>query len=94
MLEKKIDDQEASLRGESLIISGRELPSMPVSENCSILAHNLTRGKLKLSIHEDEICTAHRIGRPLASQRPDKQNILVKMRSDDIVQEVVRSSKK
>ena len=93
-LENRFDDQEATSRGDSLIISGNDIPSVNGSENCSGVVHNLMRNKLKLSISEENIYSAHRIGKPPTSQKPDKRNILVKMKSEEIVQEVVRCSKK
>ena len=94
LLETRFDDQEATSKADTLIISGRDIPSFNESENCLAITHNLIKNKLKLSLSEDCVFSAHRMGKPPTTQKPDKRNILVKMKSEDNVQDIVKSSKK
>ena len=93
-LETRFDEQEAASKADSMIISGSDIPTFTESENCLAVTQNLIKNKLKLSINENDIFSAHRIGRPPTTQKPDKRNILVKMRSEYNVQDIVKSSKK
>ena len=78
----------------SLIISGNEVPVENNNEDCTQIARNLIKNKLKYSLNENTQCTAFRVGKPPSTQKPDRRNILVKMENEDLVQDIVRTSKK
>lgn len=92
-LENKLDDLDASSKGNSLVISGTEIPIMRSNENCVTIARDLIRNQLKHSIDDAMICSAHRIGKPPSTQKPDRRNILVKMNNEEVTQDIVRASK-
>ena len=92
-LELKFDNYEAQNRGNTLIISGKEVPSFNSNENCLSLVKNLIHNKLNLSIHEQSVVSAHRLGSPPSTQRPDKRNILVRLTDETSAQTIVKASK-
>ena len=93
-LETKFDDLEAASKCNSLVISGGEVPVVNSHENCSLIVKNRIKNKLKYSISEEIQLTAFRVGPPPSTQKPDRRNLIVKMENEELVQDIVRTSKK
>ena len=74
-LEERIEDSEAYERRDAIIVSGSKVPAPSgETENSVQVFRNLTRQHLNLSIPENEISIAHRLG----SSNSEKRSIIVK----------------
>jgi len=82
--EEQFDDNESLFRKNDIILSGNDIPLVASGEDCSKLACAAIKSKLKVNIKPADIAKAQRIGRPTATQRPDRRNILVKFYRDDM----------
>ena len=92
-LENKFEDYEAMARGNTLIISGSDVPASTNNEDCSSVVRYLIRNKLKYSVQDQSVSYAYRLGIPPPTQKPDKGSILVKLENEHIVQSLIRTSK-
>lgn len=93
-LEIRFDDLESTGRANTLVISGGDVPAANTQENCSEIASNLIRNKLKYSLGNQVICSAYRLGKLPHSQKPDKRNILVRLDNEELAQDIIKTSKK
>ena len=74
-LEERMEDSEAYERRDAIIVSGSKVPAPTGDTDNSVqVFRNLTRQHLNLSIPENEISIAHRLG----SRNSDKLSIIVK----------------
>ena len=76
-LENLMDDEDAYVRRECLILSGPAVPLVSQGENCGIIARKLISDKLRLQIEANDISTAHRLGKKPVVQGPDRRSIIV-----------------
>ena len=77
-LEEGLDDQEAYERRDTLIISGKNVPTVSPNENCPALVQKVVADNLNLSISSSDISVSHRLGPPPRTQQPDRRRIIVK----------------
>ena len=77
------DEQDAYIRRDSVIFSGDKLPAYRSDEDCKNIIRKLIRDDLRLNI-DPLISTAHRLGRPPASDIPDKRDIIVRFCQRDV----------
>ena len=90
-LEKRIEDSEAYERRDAIIISGSKIPaSTGESENCVQVVRNLTRQHLNLSVPENEISIAHRLG----PRNSDKKSIIVKFCRRSMKSDVIAAARR
>ena len=98
-LEKKVEKLEASIdqtsqyeRRDTIVLSGPSIPNVSQGENCKTIARDLFREHLRMNIEENDISTAHRIGRQ-QNENPDKRNIILKLCRRDQVRDIFASCK-
>ena len=98
-LEKKVEKLESSVdeasqyeRRDTIVISGQSIPIVNQGENCKTIVRNLFRQHLNMNIDENDISTAHRIGRQQTGTT-DKRNIIVKLCRRDLVHDIYASCK-
>ena len=87
-LRKRLEDVEAHQRRKTLIISGENLPVALSGENTAQVVCDVIDRKLGYKLSSDSIAEAHRIGRKPLTQNPDRRNILLKLYSDDIKEDL------
>ena len=93
-LEKKVDKLEASIdqtsqyeRRDTIVLSGPSIPNITQGENCKTIARDLFWQHLRMNIEENDISTAHRIGRQ-QNENSDKRNIILKLCRRDQVRDI------
>ena len=76
-LEDSIDDTDAVLRLDQVVVSGADLPVVRENEDTKNIITDLFRSKLKFQCSGGEIVNATRLGPKPKSQKPDRRSILV-----------------
>ena len=66
-------------RKDTLIFSGQGIPEVTAGENCTAIVKDIVKNKLQLEIRVNDISTAHRLGKKVSNQQPDKRNIIIKL---------------
>ena len=89
-LKSRIDDIENHIRKDVLLISGDSIPEFTTGENTSATVCQLIQEKLGEVIQPTAIISAFRVGKKTSAQLPDKRVILVKVRSVDIKDHLLR----
>ena len=74
----KFDDLENYTRRETIIISGKCIPTEAQNENTSNIAVNLLKSKLNVNIDVSEISVSHRIGK-FDQNASNARSIIVKL---------------
>ena len=93
-LEEKIEETEAYSRRDTLVLSGKKIPSFQQNENCSELVGKLLVDNLHLVSSPNEISVAHRLGPKPNSQRPDKRDIIVKFCRRDAKMNIISAARR
>ena len=82
-LEERLEDADAYERRDTLIFSGDAIPEAKTGENCSAIIKEIVKTKLHINMGDSDISTAHRMGKRMNNQRPDKRSIIIKLRRRD-----------
>ena len=77
-LENLVDDEDAFVRRESLILSGTAVPPATNGEICSNVAREVLKNKIKLELDPNEISVCHRLGPKPQAQGPDTRPLTVR----------------
>ena len=77
VVESKLDDDEATVRLNDVIISGENVPNFQQGESTNIVACDLLKSKLNTHLPVTDILKSFRVGKR-SPNGPDKRNILVK----------------
>ena len=93
-LEEKIEDGEAYEKRDTLIFSGAKVPVISSNEDCIQVTQNLIRENLKVSVPENEISVAHRLGSNVNNQNSNKRSIIVKFCRRNTKSDVLSSARK
>ena len=93
-LRNLIDDSDAYERKDTIIISGSSLPTYIRGEDSSSIVREIIREKLRVVVNENDVSTAHRLGRPPTAQNPDKRGIIVKLCRRDVKNNILEASRK
>ena len=64
-LEDQVEDLTVMSRGNDVIISGDQIPTSSVGENCSSVVTELLRSDLNYSLEVNKIVSARRVGKNL-----------------------------
>lgn len=88
-INERLDEAEATDKRDCLVLSGRGIPQATTGENSPDIVKRLMRDKLHLQTSEDDILTAHRIGKPPANKGPDNRHILVKLAKHATKEEIL-----
>ena len=78
-LKTLVDDADAYERRDTVILSGAELPSAQLGENCTGVLISTVKDKLNIIIDRSDISVAHRLGKKPTTQGPDKRPIIAKL---------------
>ena len=92
-LENLIDESDAYERRDSLVFSGPGIPVVSQHENCSQLVQQLAKDKLNCIISPTDVSTAHRLGKPPNTQKPDQRSIIVKFCRRDVKHQLYAARK-
>ena len=87
-LEDHLDEEDAYVRRETILFSGSSIPEVSNGEICSNVIRQIVKEKLKITLKDGDISTAHRLGKKPTSQVPDKRSIIVKLCRRDTKQEI------
>ena len=71
-VELQTEDQLAAELQDTIILSGNSLPSVSVNERCGLVAKEVVMTKLSISLPDDVIVAAQRIGKKVNDNTPDK----------------------
>ena len=89
---EKVDDADAYERRDTVVLSGN-LPVYKTGENCSAIAQQLFKDKLKVILNSSDVSVAHRLGRKPDTQRSDKRSIIVKLCRRDLKHDILSAAK-
>ena len=92
-LEERIDDTDAYERRDCVVFNGDALPVAENGENTASVAANLIKNKLRIRIKEEDISTAHRIGKKPVNQIPDRRKIIIKLCRRDLKKDILFACK-
>ena len=93
-LQQRLEDIECRERGDSVILSGPDVPAGTPHENVSNTACNVVKQTLKCELSPDSVVEAYRVGGKSMSQASDRRNVLIKLRSKDLRRDILMSAKK
>ena len=88
-LENLIDDEDAYVRRESLILSGTMVPTSQAGENCANTARQVIKDKIKFELNPADISVCHRLGPKPVNQSPDNRPLVVKLCRRDIKRQIL-----
>ena len=88
-LRNLVDEEDAYVRRDTVILSGTSIPEVAPGEICSNIARELFKEKLKLSVDCNEISAAHRLGSKRQAQGSDKRPIVVKFCRRDMKRQIL-----
>lgn len=88
-MEEKIDDADAYERRDTVIVSGKAVPTVTDGESCLQIVSDLLKNELKLIVPATDISTAHRLGKRPATQQPDNRSIIVKLCRRDLKKDIL-----
>ena len=77
-VELQTDDQLATELQNTIILGGNSLPSVSDYERCGQVAKEVIRTKLNISLPNDGIVAAYRIGKKENDQTTNKRKVLVR----------------
>ena len=86
-LEERLDATDSYERRDTLVISGH-VPVAHERENCNMIVRNMLK-EIHINVPENEISTAHRLGKKPAYGKEDKRNIIFKLCRRDIKREIL-----
>ena len=89
-LEMQIDSNSAYDRRDTLILSGN-IPDSTLEENCKSIVRNIIKDQARLIINENDISTAHRLGRKPDHLSRDKRSIIFKLCRHDTKREIMNA---
>ena len=92
-LENTLDDEDAYIRRETIILSGTCVPEVTSGEICSNIVQKLVRDKLRIQLNDNDISVAHRLGKKPITQGPDKRGIVVKLCRRDTKRQILSEKK-
>ena len=92
-LEDSMDDEDAYVRRDTIILSGSAVPEVQNGEICSNVVCDLVKDKLHLQVRDGDISTAHRLGKKPTTQGPDKRSIVAKLCRRDLKNEILHAKK-
>ena len=92
-LEERIDDTDAYERRDCVVFNGDALPIAASGENTASIATDIIRNKLRINIKQEEISTAHRIGKKPVNQTPDRRKIIIKLCRRDLKKDILFACK-
>ena len=93
-LEEKIDEFECSERRDTLIISGKKLPTFQPGENIVETLPDFLKNSMNTIISPSDISSAHRIGPKPKNQQPDKRSIAVKFCKREVKKDLLVSARR
>ena len=91
-LEIQIDSNSAYDRRDTLVLSG-DIPESRPDENCKEIVRDVIKNQARLIIHENDISTAHRLGRKPENSNRDKRSIIFKLCRHDTKREIMSACK-
>lgn len=91
-LEERVEDEDAYERRDCLVFSGEAVPIVETGENCNNKISTLLK-TINVSISNQDISTAHRLGKRPVRQETDKRPIIVKFCRRDIKMDILRACK-
>ena len=77
-LEEQVDENEAYERRDTLIFSGKKVPTENDSERCEQIVQKLLEDELNYKISPSDVSISHRIGPKKNSQQRSARSIIVK----------------
>jgi len=90
----RIEYLETYERRNDVILSGTALPVRNQGENTGQVAADLLLSALKYRLPMENVVAAYRLGRPPISQHPDKRNIMLKLSSEHLKNDILNACKK
>ena len=88
-LENTLDEEDAYIRRDAVILSGTALPDVSAGEICSNIVCDILKDKLHINVRGNDISVAHRLGKKPTTQGPDKRNIIVKLCRSELKREIL-----
>ena len=77
-MENLIDDEDAYVRRESLILSGTSVPPAANGEICANVAHQVLKNKMKFEINPNVITVSHRLDPKPQNQAGHKRPLVIR----------------
>lgn len=93
-LSDRLDEFECQDRRDMLVMSGEALPAFATGEDTPSAAADLLKTKLKTVLKPNDLLSAFRIGKKSSSQAPDKRNIVIKLRSSELKNDLLQSARR
>ena len=93
-LEERIDDNDSYERRDTLIFSGKKIPTARNVENTAELVCQLVKDNLQITLAPSDISVAHRLNAQNNSQRPEKRSIIAKFCRRDLKNDILFSARK
>ena len=93
-LEEKLEDEDAYIRRENLIVSGTAVVEFKENENCVEILRNVFREKLNVEVRKEDISVSHRLGRKPAAQGPDRRSLVVKFCRRDLKRDLLQACRR
>lgn len=87
----RLDSIESKERSDSVVISGSSLPPGQKDENTLNTVSSLITNNLKIKLSENDILSAHRLGRKTLSQQADLRRIVVRFSSIGVKRDLLSS---
>ena len=88
-LENTLDEEDAYIRRETIILSGTCVPEVTNGEICSNIVQKLVKDKLRIQLNDNDISVAHRLGKKPVTQGSDKRGIVVKFCRRDTKRQIL-----
>ena len=90
----RLDNEDAYIRRETLILSGELTNHNGTENNCSQTVIVLIKDNLNIIIHPQDISVAHRLGPKSSQQGPDKRSIATKFCRRDLKRQIILAARK
>ena len=90
-LAERLEDGEASNRSSEFIMSGESIATADATENSTVFVRNILKGKLNYELGAQSILLSKRLGVKPTNQGPDKRKILVKVKTDEERDDILRA---
>lgn len=88
---ERLDDMENNERKNDIIVSGDIVPVASVGENTSNISVELLRRHISYSLPPDAVLAAYRLGSRPATQAPDRRNILLKLKTQELKRDIMQA---
>ena len=87
-LKDVVDSNSNYERRDTLVVTG-DIPKWREQEKCSDIVRVLLRDQLRINLNQEDISTAHRIGRKPGYQEADRRGIVFKLCRRDIKRDIM-----